>query len=319
MRLTFTISVLVLPLLLSAQLVAFVGVNENSPDGFSFVALDTFPSGTHIYFTTEEYLAGNQAFDATEEEIAYYEAPAAGIPRGHVVFIKEVDTNTFEIGCTDAGDCGTFTMAAVSGPFNLGGQDELYLYADTDDNPNNGVTEVYAVAYHNFNTEGIGFLPAANDPREDFPGAIVLDGLNNEGMAGQFEFTVGLRNGSVGTVELEDPAKYTIDTLANSPDLSTAPFTDLMSAIVLLSLSEDDLPTIAPNPVGKILQLRWKKALTERMDIWIYDSLGRPLHRASVGAGTNDSDLSVESWPAGVYYIQLLSGRRSGSLRFIKN
>src|SRR5690606_6731635 len=59
---------------------AIVGVNENDPDGFSFVALESLPIGTRIYFTSEEYLDGTGAFSPGGEEVGYFQATSVIAP-----------------------------------------------------------------------------------------------------------------------------------------------------------------------------------------------------------------------------------------------
>ena len=102
--LTFSFFLLFLGITTHAQKAAIVGVNEGTPDGFSFVVLEDIlaNSNTKIYFTTEEYDAGNGRFCsngsspcAIQEDLAYWEVGGSNIPKGAVISIVETSDDNF--------------------------------------------------------------------------------------------------------------------------------------------------------------------------------------------------------------------------------
>ena len=58
----------------------------------------------------------------------------------------------------------------------------LYLYSDTDDDPSNGVTEIYAAFYPGHSTPNLpypstssgGPIPTTWNPSSDYPNAIIV-------------------------------------------------------------------------------------------------------------------------------------------------
>lgn len=216
--LLLSISIFFVNNFLSAQLVAFVGVNENNPDGFAIVALQAIPSGTVIYFTTEEYSDVANAFvdnsPTAIEDLIKWTAPS-GVDVGDViVFSESVSTaNSFNLSCSDGTGvtCGATTFSGVG--FNFAGTDELYAFSDTDDNPINGITEIYSALQSN------GSLTADENPSTDYPSAIVL---NITQSIGYIEFN-GDRTALTNPAVFGDLSNFTVSGSGNTT-LSTTAF-----------------------------------------------------------------------------------------------
>ncbi|MEL7425639.1 MAG: hypothetical protein AAFN81_21790, partial [Bacteroidota bacterium] len=206
-----------------AQTVAIVGYNGTTGDGLSFVALQPLTSGTVIYFTDREYLSGTNAFN-TGEGVWSYTIPGSGMAMGDVVTFTETgtSTNVLTVACT-SGSCGTFNLESGSISLASTSAEGVYAYSDTDNNPNNGVTEVYAALISR------GAFPASDDPSTDYPNSIVIDGFPAAGDHRQY--TVASRSGSVTLADLADPSNYDAPIANGNTALSTAPFTSLVTSM----------------------------------------------------------------------------------------
>ena len=227
-----------------AQKVVIVGMNHISAgapnDGFTFVATENIPAGEVIYFTENEYNDAANAFTfngaPTGEAVIRYVVGAGGLATGVVVFMHETSSNTFTITCS-SGNCGTSTTSTSfgNGSFNLATNgDTLYAYSDTDENVTNGITEIYSVMFTGSGeapTQNGGFIPSDQNPVNDYPNAIVIDGFNDDGDINvgpdrvEYMFSpVSLRDG-VSKTAFENPSNY-LQYVANQ-DLSIVAFTNL--------------------------------------------------------------------------------------------
>ncbi len=212
-----------------SQKVAIIGMNHVGIDGFTFVATQNLPSGEIIYFTDNEYNAAgalNTFFDQTESVVTF--TATSAITKGTVIFVKEPSADVFSVSCTGGGVCGTAVKTGTSGNFALATDGEsLYAYADTDNNPLNGITTIYAVMYTG-SGEAVppvngGNLPANENPLSDYPTAIVLQGFP-VAQPNRTEFTTTtIARTNVTKAMVQNPANY-VHALANA-DLSTIIFT----------------------------------------------------------------------------------------------
>lgn len=227
--------------------VAFVGVTRtDSPDGFSFVAGESLPASSTIYFTDEEYREACGAFHFDElcepiddgEPFILYTAPNDGVAAGEVVTISETSANTFTVG----GAGGTAVLGG-GGNFTLAASECLFAFATSDpSDPQDNVTEVYAglLLAEAFD----GSVEIGDDPREDYPNAIVTI-LN----ASDGEYTPSLRNNPADAASIMDLANWTIVNPPANLALSPTPFTggiDLSPAAcvpVINGVSIDFCPT----------------------------------------------------------------------------
>ena len=225
-----------------AQKVVVIGINHLTPDGFSFVATEDIPSGEIIYFTENEYNnAGNAFLDQTESVVKF--TVTSAINTGNVVFVKEtgVSTNLFTV--TSSGGSGTAVKTAGSGSFSISTNgDGFYAYKDNDENPVNGVTEIYSVLYAGSGeapTQDGGLIPANENPITDFPNAIVVDDFPNDGDfsvgLSRVEYNPALRNADVGAVDFTITGSW-LNGLPNA-DLSTTPFVGVADPSVSVAAS----------------------------------------------------------------------------------
>lgn len=192
----------------SMPLVAIVGVNAINPDdGFSFVALEDIPAATEIYFTDRPFDRTSISFPGTGDGVYKWVAPA-GVTRGEVFALKESATSNVidTLFCSDGSGatCGVASLEA--GTISLSTSEPVYAYADTDSQPNNGVTEVYSVTYPA--TGALGVIPDLQNPKIIFPEAIVADQLSIT-TSSLYEYDESKRSATVTKADLEDTARPT--------------------------------------------------------------------------------------------------------------
>ncbi|MCE4564244.1 choice-of-anchor D domain-containing protein [Maribellus sp. CM-23] len=221
---------------LFAQKVVVIGMNHETPDGFSFVATENIPVNEVIYFTDNEYSDAANAFtfngQLTGEAVVVFTVTSA-LSTGDVVFVKEVSSNTFTV----SGSGGTGTAIISSEPdqtFNITSNgDGLYAYADNDEIPTNGITQIYSVMYTGSGETPIqngGAIPAGENPVSDYPNAVVVDGFPNDAndLAGpirvEYKFDPVAERNAVSQTALENPNNYLSYAIAQ--DLSLVPFTN---------------------------------------------------------------------------------------------
>ncbi|GLR19380.1 T9SS type A sorting domain-containing protein [Portibacter lacus] len=71
----------------SAGAIAIIGINSDSPDGFTFVAIDDIPASTVFFFTDNGVLSDGSL--RTGEGIIEYTVGAGGLSQGDVVLISQ--------------------------------------------------------------------------------------------------------------------------------------------------------------------------------------------------------------------------------------
>lgn len=179
-------------------LMGFVG---SFPDGYAFVAVETIPAGTQIYFTDAAYISGMNSF-GTQEGTWSWTAPSGGVPAGEVITFAEDSQNVLTVDCSTLANCGTYILHFGIISFGVGGTlpESVAAYTDTDDDKSNGIAEIYGVIYSD------GTIPSGQDPRTDFPQSIVVDGFT--GPIGHREYIPALRSSTVTQVDLQNPANY---------------------------------------------------------------------------------------------------------------
>ncbi len=236
----------------SCPWVAITGANHDGADGFSFVALDDLTAGQVVYFTENEFNNTSLTFNSnTSEAILKWTAPS-GVQRGDVIVIKETSSNTFSLNCTDGsgGTCGTLIHVSGSAGLALGGThgDGLYAYGDTDDDPTNGISEVYSVLYTGDGENSItgGNIPAIRDPSAVYANAVVVDGFPAV-QPNRTEYKPSLRNVTVSQGNFEDLTKW--DHAQPNVDLSTTPFNN----IIIKTGSANSPVTVTVSP-GSVLE-----------------------------------------------------------------
>lgn len=161
------------------SLVAIVGINHGTSvnqdvDGFSFVANEDLAAGTEIYFTDLDFNNTTLVFTSATEAVVKYTVGSGGVAKGRVVFVNETGPNTYTVTCSSGvPNCGSVTHVSGTFAFASGG-DTFYAYGDTDTNPSNGISVVYAV----LNTFNLA-LPSVQNPISVYPNAIVVTGFSS--------------------------------------------------------------------------------------------------------------------------------------------
>ena len=219
----------------SAQKVAVIGINHVSPDGFTFVVTEDLVLGNIVYFTENEYADVSNSFNNLTEAVVAFTANGT-ITKGSVVFVNEISTDVFSVNCTGNTSCGSAVKTSSSSNFALATEGEgLYAYSDVDNDPSNGITEIFSVLYDGNadqvpNVNG-GLIPAGQNPINDFPNAIVVEGFSAIS-PNRTEFNIStLDRTDVTKLQLENPLNY-LHGQSNAA-LSLTFFTNLLPNIVL--------------------------------------------------------------------------------------
>ncbi len=186
-----------------SQKVAVIGMNHLNPDGFAFVAIEDLPASEVVYFSEDEYNNTTDVFSSGESVVQY--TATSPIPKGDVVFVREIATNVFNVSCTNNVGCGSATEVSPGGSFALAsGGEHLYAYSDTDNDPTNGVTEIYAVMY-----TLQGSIASIEDPSVDYSDAIVVDGFASDTPnRTEYVFSPATLRDGVAKADLEKPLNY---------------------------------------------------------------------------------------------------------------
>ena len=210
-----------------SQKVVVIGINHESPDGFSFVATETIPVGDEIYFTDTYYLNTSDTFFSGEGVLLF--TVTSEMSSGDVVSLEETTatSNTFNILCS--GGCGTAAMQNGSS-FVLNSDGEaLYAYDDADNDPTNGVTEIYSVLFTGESEPSSqigGTIFTAIDPTPDYPNAIVIEGFPaTSPRRVEYMFDPATLRDGVSQANLQNTTNY-LHAQTNQT-LSSVPFTNL--------------------------------------------------------------------------------------------
>jgi gliding motility-associated-like protein len=206
--------------------VAITGTNNETSEGFSFVALTEISAGTIIYFTDKEFDNTKLTFN-TYESVASWTAPVGGILRGEVIAVKETTTaNVYTTYC-NSGNCGS--VIQISGSFSLAAKGEtFYAYSDSNNDPTDGITEIYSVLYTGNSSISGGNIPTIEDPSTIYIGAVVVDGFSAGSIPNRTEYNPSLRNIAVDQVNFQNTANW-LHAKTNQ-DLSATPFTNVIIA-----------------------------------------------------------------------------------------
>ncbi|UBM58001.1 choice-of-anchor D domain-containing protein [Marinilongibacter aquaticus] len=113
---------------LAAGDIAFVAINNDTDDGFAFVALTNIPANEVINFTDQGWSKGStNTWNAGTEAHFAWTAPAGGLAAGSIVSIIETSTDVLTV--TGGGSVGPLLQAdgITPHPFNLL-SDNLFAY-----------------------------------------------------------------------------------------------------------------------------------------------------------------------------------------------
>ncbi len=213
---------------MSDPLVAITGMNHVTPDGFSFVAAKDIPASTTIYFTENAFNNTTLLF-GTGEGVLAYTSPGAIIPAGDVIVIKETAPDVFSLTCNGntGAPCGAIVLVAGNLAHDTLGE-TLYAYEDSDNDPANGVDDIYAVMFTGLSSgPSGGNIPASQDPSGIYLSALVIDGFPATAPdRAEYRFALGERAIPVGIADFEDTTNNWLYSQPNA-DLSPIPFANI--------------------------------------------------------------------------------------------
>ncbi|MCB0651638.1 MAG: HYR domain-containing protein, partial [Saprospiraceae bacterium] len=215
--------------LVSCPLVAITGVNHTDADGFSFVALTDLSAGSFVYFTDATFNNTSLKYTVATDAVLKWTVPS-GVQRGDVFVVKETsnNSNAYALSCSDGTGATCGTLANIVADFSIATNGAAFsAYADTDDDPTNGISEIYSVLYTGTSSVSGGNIPAIEDPFTVYSKAVVVDGWSVlDGAPNRTEYKPGLRNVTVSQGNFEDLSKW--DHGAANADLSTTPFSNII-------------------------------------------------------------------------------------------
>ncbi len=224
----------------SMPIVSIVGVNSINPDdGIAFVALEDLAVGTEVYFTDRVFDRTSLSFPGTGDSVFLWTAPS-GVNKGDVYAFNESPAgNDFDpLTCSDGSGAACGTISLESGSFTFSSSEPIYAYSDTDNEPNNGISEVYSVTYPP--AGALGVIPDLQNPQLVYPNALVMDqfALTTSSL---YEFDATKRSATVTPDDLQDtarptPGNWVVETTTRA--LSTVRFDNIaQSNVVNLSAS----------------------------------------------------------------------------------
>ncbi|MDP5171468.1 MAG: T9SS type A sorting domain-containing protein [Bacteroidia bacterium] len=122
-----------------------------------------------------------------------------------------------------------------------------------------------------------------------------------------------LKNGTYGLLLAARPAgadPYTVYALLG-PD---GTFTEVDAAREALAF------TASPNPATDRVELSWTQVTSGEAEIRLLDVQGRLLTRSSAmhAAGSARSEISLSAFPDGIYFVEIISGGKQGSMKLVK-
>ncbi len=235
----------------SSPKVSLVGINHADAantallDGFSFVALEDLASGTVVHFTRRIYDKGALAFTSVYTGTLKWTA-ATGVNRGDVYTVTETSADVFSVTCSDGSSCGTITNIDAGFSIPTGGI-TLFAYKDTDDNPTNGVTEIYSALHTGDLTASSngGVIPTNSNPTSVYPNAIVNDNFPNAVPARvEYKFPAE-RQVTVSRTALVNVANW-----LHAQSSATAPSTVRFTNIIVTSGVANPLVTVTVSPTS---------------------------------------------------------------------
>lgn len=222
---------------------ADAGVNPTHQDGFSFVALEDITSGTVVHFTRRIYDKNTIAFGNTFTGTVKWTA-SVGVNRGDVYTVMETSADVFTVTCSDGSSCGTATNIDAGFTIPTSGI-TLYAYTDNNDNPTDGVTEIYS-ALHTGDLVGSvngGAIPAISNPSTIYPSAVVVDNFPNTN-PGRTEYKFPTER----QVTVTRTLLTNVSNWLHAQSTATAPSTVRFTNIIVTSGVPNPLVTVTASP-----------------------------------------------------------------------
>ena len=270
--------------------VAFVGVSNDGPDDFSFVAVTDIPANTDIFFTDEEYydacdgFASSTLCAAPAEDYLRYNSGGAVVSSGTVVVIQEVDSgspNDLQVisgpGIVTRGGLSNWSQATV---------DVMHAFlASNPSDPFGTLTEVLA----SFSATPFdpGNTNIRDNPIADHPNAIVFEDVSNM-IDENADYLAASRSMPATIADLIDVANYTTTSSTSNITLATDNFSAAILPVTLISFTA--------KPYRKSVMVQWQTANEENNDYFDIERSGDGKVFEVVGkvAGHGTIDVTID-------------------------
>jgi len=299
-------------------MVAVSGLNHLDNDGFSFVAVNDIPANTKIYFTDNSFNNTTLTFGSGESVLSWT-SPASVIPAGDVIVVTETGTNVFSLTRSN-GSADVGSIMVESGDFATGSNGEsFYAYNDDDNDPTNGIIDIYAVLFTGAAGASGGTIPAIEDPSGVYLNALVVDGFpaTNPNRT-EYKFASGERNLLVENVNFKNVNNW-LHAEANQ-SLSAIPFTDL-KIVASPELTTDEVVTFTSTQalMGGNITNGGSNSVTERGVVFSSADNTPTIGEVDViketnGTGTGIFSELIESLiPNTTYYVQAYAINSAGT------
>lgn len=302
--------------------IAFVGMNTDTKEGFSFISLVDIPGNEKIYFSDRSVIDLG-SYVSNVEGTFLFTAPNEGIPLGTIVSFKENTPNIYTItGVTGA------NIDTVEGIANLVTGDQIYAYQTVNNLKSNVPSDATFIAgimsdYDQnctHTTNKWTMSSCVSDTSECMIPPGLTNGLDcvsislSNNLAENMKY-IGSLEGDVMTIKLliNDVANWESNT-STVLDISAAGFEtpSIDSSGNVLSNTEYELEAnvkIYPNPTASILNVYNIKKPTI---YYIYDILGNMLSTDSVNV---NKPINVGELSQGIYFIKL---QNHAAIKFLK-
>ncbi|MCP9767147.1 hypothetical protein EGI22_04440 [Lacihabitans sp. LS3-19] len=189
---------------------AIIGINHESPESMSLVAVNTISPNSTFYLTPGDLDKGNLSLSGNAKFM--FISGDDCIPAGTVFTITGGVSGPLTVSCngtSGSSACGSATILNHSFSFlDLGTR--YYIFQDDDEDQTNGFTQIHSV----FHTGGAyptnhtgGSLQPEENPQSIYSNAIIIDGFPNS-LPNKTEFDPTKRGVEVSKAVLENISNY---------------------------------------------------------------------------------------------------------------
>ncbi|MFD0964497.1 T9SS type A sorting domain-containing protein [Pseudofulvibacter geojedonensis] len=315
---------LLLSLNLYAQLnpgdIAFLGMNTDATEGYSFITLNNIP-GNEIIFFSDRGIINNGAYIAGTEGTYRFTAPAGGISCGTIISFDETSPDTYTItGVTGA------TMTLEAGSANLGSGDQVYAYQTAGNTISaipSDATFIAAIMsdYDAICVDGAtGWTQSScvSSTSESIVPPGLTNGVNCISMTpsgpeiDNMRYT-GTLTGDSFTLRtaIHNPANWETN---NSPRYDLTPGNYQTPNVSCIPLSTDEFSlenkiTLAPNPVqeNRILNIN-NNSQNTIISVEVFDVIGKKVY--STTSVTENIQFPTNT-PSGMYFVKITDSRNN--------
>ncbi len=114
-----------------------------------------------------------------------------------------------------------------------------------------------------------------------------------------------------------------IPTFKDNPTNPTLILTHGFQQQLIVTTIEENLlelvnVTIFPNPASEILNIRFEVPLDGEVDLYLLNQQGSLVLTGVIEATTVEKQVSMQEFPAGVYFIRLIKGKLSNVYKVVK-